>query len=108
MTSLVMNRKLYFKLAAKHKEKLKKARKWLEKVGIIMKPVIEEDSVSCIFRGHHDNYVVYIGRDGVVCSCPANRGHGYICWHIIAVFLFFYEKFPELREKLESWLEKAL
>ena len=99
-----MIKRFQFYLAAHHKQKLKTAMEWVKKVGILMKPAIDDDCFSCIIRGRHDNYVVYIGKDGVACSCPASRGHGYLCWHVIAVVLLFCLKKNPLCEKLIEWV----
>jgi len=98
--------KLIFYFLHYHKNKYHVARHFLDKLCIITHPIIENDSVSANIRGRHGYYAVYIGEDGVSCSCPANRGQGYVCWHVIAVALFFVEKYDYSEEKILNWLKK--
>lgn len=98
--------KLAFHFITYHRSPYRTARRWCSKVGVVLDEIVEENSVSARIRGRSDWYTVYIGDDGVYCSCQANRGQGYICWHIIAVSLYFSKKYPELAGKILAWIKK--
>ena len=90
-----------------HKSPYKTARRFLEKVGVFKDLDIQEDSVSAKVRGRHDWYTVYLGSDGVYCSCMANRGQKFVCWHMIALVLYLYEQLDkQLGLKVFEWIKK--
>ena len=72
-----------------HRRQLKTAIEYLEHSQI--KYFVPEDfTFSAVIKGRHGDYVTQADfvKDEISCSCQANRGRGFVCWHSVALVLY--------------------